>query len=137
MRQRLVVGAVLAAMLTGLLMLSVYMMDSHQKAMDIYYAQCAELEQRTAELEEKEQQLEQLQAEEAALLEKVDEMTAQAETLEKEKTALLTETEQILSSIDSIRQNLQGEDSDQSYYLEVYDALTEGLNKVKGYIAGN
>ena len=49
----------------------------------------------------------------------------------------IEETQQLLNALEEKRQELQSSDANESYYLEVYDALTEGLNKVKDYIAGN
>ena len=57
---------------------------------------------------------------------------------QKERIKELTEElEQIRTDLEALHTKQQGEDSDQSYYYEVYNALTEGLNDIKGYISGN
>ena len=60
----------------------------------------------------------------------------QVQQLEKEKEELAAEAQQLQESLDLLRSG-QAEDSDEAYYLEVYDELTEGLNKVKEYLAGH
>lgn len=137
MRKRLVIGVVLALLLVGVLIVSVHLQETERQTMQTYQTQLAHLEQRAAELEAKEQKLEKLAAEAERRTEEMDSITARAEELKAEKAALLAETEQLLAEFDTVRQQLKDGDSDQSYYLEVYDALTEGINKVKGYIAGN
>ena len=54
-----------------------------------------------------------------------------------EKMELETLVHQVETDLEALKQKLRNEDTDQSYFLEVYDALTKGLNDVKGYISGN
>ena len=67
----------------------------------------------------------------------LDALRAELEATKIVRDKLQTQLEQSAADIETTRQKLEAEKSDQSYYLEVYNALTEGLNKVKGYIAGN
>lgn len=141
MRKGLVVTAFLAAVLTGLMVLSVYLMDARDQRQEVYRQQCQLLEQQEAKLSEKEQELNALiqryesgQTDGAAEL---AELQQQLTELEAQRDDLRAQLKQAVLDVEAMRQQLAEGDGDQSYYLEVYNALTEGLNKVKGYIAGN
>ena len=141
MRKGLIVTLILAAMLAGMLMFSVYLMEQKEERMELYHQQMHLLEEQAAKLDVKEAQLNELvqryeegRTDGAAELEA---MEAELEALQAEKQELQLQMEQAIADVEAMRQQLENEDSDQSYYLEVYNALTEGLNKVKGYIAGN
>lgn len=143
MKLRLIAAVLLVAALFGLLTLAGHLRDRHDRTLEQYRSETAMLEQRAAELAEKQAELEKLLKEEtekqeyvAQVNEKLQELTAQVQQLEAEKAELAAEAEQLQASIDMLRSG-QAEDSDESYYLEVYDALTEGLNKVKEYLAGH
>lgn len=143
MKLRLIAAVLLIAALFGLLTLAGHLRDRHNQTLAQYRSETAALEQRAAELAEKQEELEKLLEEEtreqeyvAQVNEKIQELTAQVQQLEAEKAELAAEAEQLQASIDMLRSD-QAEDSDESYYLEVYDALTEGLNKVKEYLAGH
>lgn len=141
MRKGLIVTLILAAMLAGMLMFSVYLMEQKEERMELYHQQVHLLEEQTAKLDVKEAQLNELvQRYEEGRTDGAAElaaMEAELETLQAEKQELQLQLEQAIADVEAMRQQLENEDSDQSYYLEVYNALTEGLNKVKGYIAGN
>lgn len=141
MRKGLIVTTILSAMLLGVLMFSVYLMEQKEERMELYHQQMQLLEEQAAKLDVKQAQLNELvqryesgQTDGAAELAA---MEAELETLQAEKQELQLQLEQAVADVQAMRQQLETEDSDQSYYLEVYNALTEGLNKVKGYIAGN
>jgi chromosome segregation ATPase len=141
MRKGLIITTILAAMLVGVLMFSVYLMEQKEERMELYHQQMQMLEEQAAKLDVKEAQLNELvqryengQTDGAAELAA---MKTELETLQAEKQELQLQLEQAIADVQAMRQQLENEDSDQSYYLEVYNALTEGLNKVKGYIAGN
>jgi chromosome segregation ATPase len=141
MRKGLIITTILAAMLVGVLMFSVYLMEQKEERMELYHQQMQMLEEQAAKLDVKEAQLNELvqryengQTDGAAELAA---MKTELETLQAEKQELQLQLEQAIADVQAMRQQLENEDSDQSYYFEVYNALTEGLNKVKGYIAGN
>lgn len=141
MRKGLIVTLILAVMLTGAMMLSVFLMEEQAERQEVYRQQTQQLEQMAAKLDEKEAELNALvqryekgQTDGAVELEQ---LRKDLEALQAEKEDLRAQLEQATADVEAMRQQLANEDSDQSYYLEVYNALTEGLNKVKGYIAGN
>lgn len=141
MRKGLIVTLFLAAMLAGLMMASVYLMEAKADRQEVYNQQLQQLKQQEAALDEKEAELNVLvqryengQTDGAAEL---VQLRKGLEQLQAEKEDLRAQLEQAAADVEAMRLQLQNEDSDQSYYLEVYNALTEGLNKVKGYIAGN
>lgn len=144
MKKSLIVTAFLAAVLAGLMMLSAYLLEQQAQRQEVYQQQCQLLEQQEAKLDEKEQELNALvqryengQTDGAAELAALQQELA---ALQTEREELRAQLEQATADVEAMRLQLESEeseDSDQSYYLEVYNALTEGLNKVKGYIAGN
>lgn len=141
MRKGLIVTLILATMLTGVMMLSVFLMEEQAERQEVYRQQTQQLEQMAAKLDEKEAELNGLvqryekgQTDGAVELEQ---LRKDLKALQAEKEDLRAQLEQATADVEAMRQQLANEDSDQSYYLEVYNALTEGLNKVKGYIAGN
>ena len=141
MRKGLIVTTILAAMLLGVLMFSVDLMEQKEERMELYHQQMQLLEEQAAELDGKEARLNELvQRYESGQTDGAAELAAmnkELEALQAEKQELQLQLEQAIADVQAMRQQLETEDSDQSYYLEVYNALTEGLNKVKGYIAGN
>ena len=141
MRKGLIITTILAAMLVGVLMFSVYLMEQNEERMELYHRQMQMLEEQAAKLDVKEAQLNELvqryengQTDGAAELAA---MKTELETLQAEKQELQLQLEQAIADVQAMRQQLENEDSDQSYYFEVYNALTKGLNDVKGYISGN
>lgn len=144
LRKRLVVGVALAVLLTGLMGMLAFLSNAHRQVKESYEVQSAMLQERELQLKEKEAELAALQEKNKALIDESEARRAQAEAmldqvqeLETEKKALQEQTEQLRQSFEEKRLELQDGDSEESYYLEVYNALTEGLNKVKEYIAGN
>ena len=142
MRKGLIVTLLLAAMLAGGLMFAVSLMEQQNQRQEIYRQQTQQLQQQTAKLNEKEAELNALiqryengQTDGAAQLAQLEEELA---ALEAQREELRVQLEQATADVDAMLQQLENDkDSDQSYYLEVYNALKEGLEKVKGYIAGN
>lgn len=142
MRKGLIVTLLLAAMLAGGLMFAVSLMEQQNQRQEIYWQQTQQLQQQTARLNEKEAELNALiqryengQTDGAAQLAQLEEELA---ALEAQREELRVQLEQATADVDAMLQQLENDkDSDQSYYLEVYNALKEGLEKVKGYIAGN
>ncbi len=143
MKIRLIAAVLLIAALFGLLTLAGHLRDRHDRTLAQYRGETAALEQQAQKLAEKQAELEKLLEEElrqqeyvTQVNEKIRELTEQVKQLETEKAELAAQAQQLQASIDVLRSE-QAEDSDESYYLEVYDALTEGLNKVKEYLAGH
>ena len=142
MKKGLIVTAILAAMLAGVLMFAAHLMEEKAERQALYLQQTQLLQQQEAELEKKEAKLQELvtryengQTDGAAELERLRQELA---ALQSDRDEMKAQLEQATADVDALRQQLENDkESDQSYYLEVYNALKEGLEKVKGYIAGN
>lgn len=138
MKQRIILAVLLIAIICECGWLAM-MKHSELEQAQMYYEQgAAEIARRTKELEELEDKLNALNvqfeamkdAEMAVLQRQIDEMEAQ-------KTDILAQIESMKLAIEEGKLNPKEEINDYSYYEEVYNALKEGLEKVKGYIAGN
>ena len=141
MKKGLIFTTLLALALVGVMMFSVMLIQEQNQRQAEYNRQVQLLKEQEQKLAEKEAELnalvlryEQGLTEGVAELEKLQ---AELDATKIVRDKLQTQLEQSAADIETTRQQLEAEESDQSYYLEVYNALTEGLNKVKGYIAGN
>lgn len=142
MKKGLIFTLILAALLTGTMVCSAYLMEQKADRQELYRQQTQLLQEQEAQLQEKEAKLQELvlryengQTEGVAQLEQ---MRQDLETLQAEREELRIQLAQATADVEALRQQLENdEESDQSYYLEVYNALKEGLKKVEGYIAGN
>ena len=139
MKKGLVFTTLLALVLAGLMVFSVMLMQNRNQRVAEYNRQVQLLKEQEQKLADKEAELNVLVLRyEQGLTEGTAELEALRAELEALKTVrdkLQTQLEQSALDIESTREKLKNEESDQSYYLEVYNALTEGLNKVKGYIS--
>ena len=141
MKKGLILTTLLALVLAGAMLFSVKLMQEQEQRQTEYNRQVQLLKEQEQILAAKEAELNVLVLRyEQGMTEGVAELDALRAELEATKIVrdkLLTQLDQSAADIETTRQKLEAEESDQSYYLEVYNALTEGLNKVKGYIAGN
>ena len=141
MKKGLILTTLLALVLAGAMLFSVKLMQEQEQRQTEYNRQVQLLKEQEEILAAKEAELNVLVLRyEQGMTEGVAELDALRAELEATKIVrdkLLTQLDQSAADIETTRQKLEAEESDQSYYLEVYNALTEGLNKVKGYIAGN
>ena len=140
MKKGLVFTMVLALILVGVMLFSAMLIQNHNQRQAEYERQVQLLKEQEQKLADKEAELnvlvlryEQGLTEGTAELER---LRAELAALKMVRDKLQTQLEQSAADIETTREKLKNEESDQSYYLEVYNALTEGLNKVKGYIAG-
>ena len=138
MKKGLVFTALLALLLVGAMLFSVMLMQERNQRVAEYNHQVQLLKEQEQKLADKEAELnalilryEQGQTEGAAQLEA---LRAELEAQKAVRDRLQSQLDQSNLDLDAKREQLKNEESDQSYYLEVYNALTEGLNKVKGYI---
>lgn len=138
MKKGLVFTALLALLLVGVMLFSVMLMQERNQRVAEYNHQVQLLKEQEQKLADKEAELnalklryEQGQTEGAAQLEA---LRAELEAQKVVRDRLQSQLDQSNLDLDATREQLKNEESDQSYYLEVYNALTEGLNKVKGYI---
>ena len=139
MKKGLVFTALLALLLVGAMLFSVMLMQERNQRVAEYNHQVQLLKEQEQKLSDKEAELnalilryEQGQTEGAAQLEA---LRAELEAQKAVRDRLQSQLDQSNLDLDATREQLKNEESDQSYYLEVYNALTEGLNKVKGYIS--
>ena len=139
MKKGLVFTMLLALVLVGLMLFSVTLMQNRNERIAEYNRQVQLLKEQEQKLADKEAELnvlvlryEQGLTEGAAQL---DALRAELEAQKAVRDRLQTQLDQSKLDLEAKREQLKNEESDQSYYLEVYNALTEGLNKVKGYIS--
>ena len=139
MKKGLVFTTLLALVLVGLMLFSVMLIQNRNQRVEEYNRQVQLLKEQEQKLEDKEAELNVLVLRyEQGLTEGTAELEALRAELAALKTVrdkLQTQLEQSALEIEATREKLKNEESDQSYYLEVYNALTEGLNKVKSYIS--
>lgn len=143
MKFRIFAALLLVVLLTGLLLMAWHLDERYQSKLEKYNMEFAQLTEYEAEVAALEECVQQLLQKQAALEAKAAELTGTAEVLEAqrfaledEKLNLLAEIQQIEAELAAIRESTD-QDSEEAYYLEVYDALTKGLETVKGYLSGN
>ena len=142
MKRGLIITLILAAMLAGMLAFSAHLIKEKAERQELYQQQTQLLQQQEAKLKEKEAKLQELsQRYESGRTDGVvelEQLRQEMEELKAERDELRAQMEQAAADVEALCQQLKNDkDSDQSYYLEVYNALKEGLEKVKRYIAGN
>ena len=139
MRRFLIVTALLAAVLLGLMGFSVRMIGEEHVHQENELLRIQQMESKMMQLKQKEEELAQLQEKTEACDEDQEWINLQEEVkeLETQKSELEAQIQQIQADTEALKEKFQSEDSDQSYYFEVYNALTKGLDDVKGYISGN
>ena len=135
----LIVTVLLSAMLMGLMICSVNLINTRDAAEEDLQVQSQLAETKKEQLNRKKEELAQLLEEMGTESEDQEWILLQEEVqqLEAQKAELEAQIQQIAADTEALKEKLQGEDNDQSYFLEVYNALTKGLNDVKGYISGN
>lgn len=139
MKKGLVFTTLLALVLVGLMLFSVMLIQNRNERVAEYNRQVQLLNEQEQKLADKEAELNVLVLRyEQGLTEGTAQLEALRAELEAQKAVrdkLQAQLEQSNLDLEAKREQLKNEESDQSYYLEVYNALTEGLNKVKGYIS--
>lgn len=139
MKKGLVFTTLLSLVLVGLMLFSVMLIQNRNERVAEYNRQVQLLNEQEQKLAEKEAELNVLVLRyEQGLTEGTAQLEALRAELEAQKAVrdkLQAQLEQSNLDLEAKREQLKNEESDQSYYLEVYNALTEGLNKVKGYIS--
>ena len=139
MKKGLVFTTLLALVLVGLMMFTVMLIQEHNQREAEYDRQVQMLKEQEQKLADKEAELQVLELRhEQGMTDgkaKLEELRAELEATKTVRDKLQAQLDQSAADIETTRERLKNEESDQSYYLEVYNALTEGLNKVKGYIS--
>ena len=138
MKQRISLAVLLIAIICECGWLAM-MKHSELEQAKLHYEQAtAEIARRAGELEQLEQELDALNAEYEKLKDPaMADLQQQIEAMEAQKVEIQAQIESIKLAIEEGKQNPEEEINEYSYYEEVYNALKEGLEKVKGYISGN
>ena len=138
MKIRVIAAIVLAAMVGGLFWLSMGKREQYRQELAVYEEAAQKMERQALLVQEKQARLD------ALTTEKADRLTADAKALEQETAQLeqdiLTlqgEIEALQGTLDELSGEAQAKQEEKNYLDQVYQALQEGYEKVKGYIAGN
>lgn len=138
MKIRIVAAIVLAAMVGGLFWLSMEKREEYQVKLTAYEEAVEKMEQQALMVQEKQARLEALTTEKAdrfaADVKALEQETAQ---LEQDILTLQGEIETVQGMLDELSGEVQAKQEEMDYLDQVYQALQEGYEKVKGYIAGN
>ncbi len=138
MKQRIILAVLLVAIICECGWLAMMKQNELEQAQLHYEQVTAEIARRTGELEQLEAELNALNAKfEEMKNAELAELQQEIDAMEAQKTDILAQIESIKLAIEDAKQNPKEEINDYSYYEEVYNALKEGLEKVKGYLAGN
>ena len=138
MKKHIIGAIVLAVMVCGLMWLAMEKREEYHVKLSAYEEAYEEMKQQELLVQEKQAQL-------AALTtDKADKLTAdaqaleqEAEKLEQEIQVLQAQIETLQTSLDDLSEEQQANKEEMDYLDQVYQALQEGYEKVKGYIAGN
>lgn len=138
MKIRVIAAIVLAAMVGGLFWLSMEKREEYQVKLTAYEEAVEKMEQQALLVQEKQARLD------ALTTEKADRLTADAKALaqetaqlEQEILTLQGEIETLQGTLDQLSGEAQAKQEEKDYLDQVYQALQEGYEKVKDYIAGN
>lgn len=138
MKQRIILAVLLIAIICECGWLAMMKQSELEQAKLHYEQVTAEIARRTGELEQLAQELDALNAElEEIKAGEMADLQQQIDAMETRKAELQAQIESMKLAIEEGKQNPKEEINDYSYYEEVYNALEEGLEKVKGYLAGN
>lgn len=138
MKQRIILAVLLIAIICECGWLAMMKQSELEQAKLHYEQVTAEIAGRTGELEQLAQELDALNAElEEIKAGEMADLQQQIDAMETRKAELQAQIESMKLAIEEGKQNPKEEINDYSYYEEVYNALEEGLEKVKGYLAGN
>lgn len=138
MKLRIAIAVLLALLIAEFGWLAYSLEGEYAAAVAQAELEQAQLERRTEEIEEKEERLNNLQSDELLAYEN------EAARLNEDIAAIGQSREDILAQTGELQATLEGKqeefaevEEDYSYYEEVCRALQEGIEKVKGYMAGN
>ena len=138
MKQRIILAVLLIAIICECGWLAMMKQSELEQAKLHYEQVTAEIARRTGELEQLAQELDALNAElEEIKAGEMADLQQQIDAMETRKAEFQAQIESMKLAIEEGKQNPKEEINDYSYYEEVYNALEEGLEKVKGYLAGN
>ena len=138
MKIRIIAAIVLAAMVCGLFWLSMEKRNEFDQKLAAYTQADEDLRQQKAAVREKQAQVDALNTEKAdSLAGDAEELSKETARWEQEILKLQGEIETLKTTLDGLAENAQSMQEEMSYLDQVYQALQEGYEKVKGYLAGN
>lgn len=138
MKIRIIAAIVLAAMVCGLFWLSMEKREQYQLKLAAYEEAYEKMEQHALVVQQLQARLDALTTDKAdELAGDAQAMAQEADRLEKEMQELQTQIDTLKESIDNLGADALSKQEEIDYLEQVYQALQEGYEKVKGYIAGN
>ena len=138
MKIRIIAAIVLAAMVCGLFWLSMEKREQYQNNLAAYEEEYAKLQQQELIVKDKQAALDALTSDKAdARTEEAAALLQDAARLEQEMQALQTQIETLKGNLSDLGADAQKKQEEIDYLDQVYQALQEGYEKVKGYLAGN
>lgn len=138
MKIRIIAAIVLAAMVCGLFWLSMEKREQYQLKLAAYEEAYEKMEQQALVVQQLQARLDALTTDQAdELAGDAQTMAQEADRLEKEMQELQTQIDTLKESLDNLGADALSKQEEIDYLEQVYQALQEGYEKVKGYIAGN
>ena len=138
MKIRIIAAIVLAAMVCGLFWLSMEKREEYQLKLAAYEEAYEKMEQQALVVQQLQARLDALTTDKAdELAGDAQAMAQEADRLEKEMQELQTQIDTLKESLDNLGADALSKQEEIDYLEQVYQALQEGYEKVKGYIAGN
>jgi uncharacterized coiled-coil DUF342 family protein len=135
---RIIAAIVLAAMVCGLFWLSMEKREEYQLKLAAYEEAHEKMEQQALVVQQLQARLDALTTDKAdELAGDAQAMAQEADRLEKEMQELQTQIDTLKESLDNLGADALSKQEEIDYLEQVYQALQEGYEKVKGYIAGN
>lgn len=138
MKLRIIAAVLLAAMVCGFMWLSMEKREEYQVKLAAYEEAYEKMRQQEQTVQEKQAALDALTTDKAdSRAAEAEALRQEAEALEQEMLALQTEIANLRGTLDGLSGDAQEKQEEMDYLDQVYQALQEGYEKVKGYIAGN
>lgn len=138
MKLRIIIAVLLVLLIAECAYLAVTLPGEYDAAVIRTEQENAEVLRRTNEVEEKQTYLDTLRSPEmAAAEEEAKRLLEEAAALQSQKDQVLTEAEGLNGTLTEKQQEFADIEEQYNYYAEVCDELKKGIEKVKGYIAGD
>lgn len=138
MKLRILIAVLLAVVVAELCWFGFALEQDYKAAQERNQYEAGQLQQR-------EQEIAQLQAELDGMVDsaraeidaKTRQLREQIQALSTQKEDVSAEIETLTAELETLKQEYEALDEKNQYFIEVYNELKEGLEKVKGYISDN
>lgn len=145
MKLRIAICIVLVLCLVGAFLLGGHLKAAYADELALRDSQVAQIAAQQQEVDELQAAVNELRAQQAAtttanakaLEQQAQEIQAQIEAVQAQIEETQAQIAQISTDAADRQAELERLQEEHSYFLEVYDELSKGLEMVKGYIAGN